>query len=84
MLQRKAIQMLNQANYYETSNEFIKLNTLKFDYLVDFRTALIMCKAHHNLLPHCIQKLFETRECDYELWEICTFKETDGRTKIDV
>ncbi len=57
----------SRAQYYQPTNAlFIKLKTLKFDDLVDLRTALIMHKAHNNLLPYCIQKLFVIRESQYE------------------
>ncbi len=58
------------------------LNTLKSDGLVDLKTALTMYKAHPNLLPHCIQELFETIESNYKLREMRMFKKTGGGTNI--
>lgn len=51
MLQRKAIRIVNQADYYEPSNPlFIRLYTLKLEDLVNLNTAVIVYKAHTSMM----------------------------------
>ena len=46
---------------------FSQLNALKFMDMVKFKTAQIMSKARHNILPGNIQKMFSDGEGDYNL-----------------
>lgn len=67
-LSYKAIRIMNRSHFLEPTNAlFINFNTLKFYDLVEFKMAQIMYKAHNNL--HCCstQRLFETRESQYDL-----------------
>ena len=62
------------------TNFFIKLNTLKFRDLVDFKTVQIMYKAENKLLPNNIQKLFQKRENEHSLRGLSVFKQPLVRT----
>jgi hypothetical protein len=42
-----------------TNNLFLELQLLKCVDLVNFKTAIIMYKANHKLLPYNLQQLFE-------------------------
>ncbi|KAK0146590.1 putative RNA-directed DNA polymerase from transposon BS [Merluccius polli] len=68
IMQKKAIRMVNNAGYHDHTNRlFLNLNTLKFFDLVDFKTAQIIYKARHNMLPGNIQKRFKDRDGRYDL-----------------
>lgn len=82
-LQKRAIRIINHSSYIQPTNPlFIKLNTLKFHDLVEFKTAQIMYKAYNNQLCHSIQKLFKIREGCYRLRGTSVFQKTRTRTNI--
>ena len=63
ILQKRVIRTIKKVDYYEPTNPlFINLFTLKFWDIVDLQTLLILYKAHNNLLPTCLQSLFEIKE----------------------
>ncbi len=75
ILQKRAIRIVNKTTYRETTNPlFIKLKALKFNDLVDFKTAQIMYKAKNKLLPSSIQELFKFQENRYSLRGTNQFK----------
>jgi hypothetical protein len=81
LLQKKAIRIINHANYCATTNPlFIKLHALKFEDLAVLRTAVVMYKAHHRTLPHCIQELFGARDGHYQLRGAHMFRSAGART----
>lgn len=83
LLQKKAIRIVNQKDYYAATNLlFTNLRTLKLVDRINLHTLIIMHKANNNQLPHCIQKLFEPRESQYNLRGICMFNKTKTRTHI--
>ena len=80
ILQKRAIRMINRAEYREPTNPlFIKLDTLKFKDIVDLQTLTILYKAHHNLLPLCSQDLFRIKETKYELRNTGSFVNKKAR-----
>ena len=59
VLQKKAIRIVDQVPYKSHTNEiFKKYRLLKFQDIVKVITCLIMYKAKHNLLPHCLNNIF--------------------------
>lgn len=83
MLQKKAIRIINFANYYAPTNPlFIKQNTLKFHDLVDFNTAVMMYKAHNLKLPHSVQDLFKLKENRYSFRDSGNFYKPKARTNL--
>lgn len=83
LLQKKAIRIATQSDYHAPSNPlFIKLNTLKFQEIVELNTAIVMYKAHNHLLPCCIQELFRPRESRYNLRGIAIYEKTHARVNI--
>ena len=83
LLQKKAIRIANHSDYLAPTNPlFIKLNTLKFQDIVDLNTAIMMYKAHNHLLPCCVQELFRPRESKYNLRGTAIFKQSHWRVNI--
>ncbi len=83
LLQKRAIRIINRADYREPTNKlFINSQALKFSELVDFKISLLMCKAYNNLLPDCIQKLFQKRQYEYELRGSCMSTKTKSRINV--
>ena len=81
IMQKKAIRIVNNVGYYEHTNAlFLKLKTLKFFDLVDLKTAQIIYKARHNMLPSNIQNRFRDRDGRYELRGELNFKEIGAST----
>ena len=79
--QKRAIRIIKKVDYYEPTNAlFINLYTLKFWDIVNLQTLLILYKAHNNLLPASIQRLFETKETKYELRNAAMFEPNRART----
>ena len=63
ILQKRAIRLLNCADYYAHTNPlFTKNQILKFTDLVDLNTSLVVFKARNHLLPANIQCLFNERD----------------------
>ena len=50
--------------------------------MADLNTALIMYKAYHNQLPHCMQELFKERDTEYELRGTGVLKRSNARINI--
>lgn len=82
MLQKKALRIVKQSDYYAPTNVFINLRALKFVDLVDLYTAQIMYKVYKNLVPNCVQRLFVIRESQYKLRGMYMFKKVRARTNI--
>ena len=83
ILQKKAIRIVNQAEYYASTNPlFLNNCTLKFDDIVKLNTAAIMYKAHNKSLPPSMQELFQPRESRYELRGTAIFRNKFARTNI--
>ena len=81
ILQKRVIRIIKRAAFREPTNPlFIDLQTLKFWELVKLQTLLILYKAHNNLLPYCLQKLFQVKETKYELRNADTFASAFART----
>ncbi len=67
-MQKKAMRIVSNVGYNAQTNDlFLKLQTLKFMDIVDFKTTQIIYKAKKNLLPNNIQKWFKERESGYNL-----------------
>ena len=82
-MQKKAIRLINNVGYHDHTNElFLKSLTLKFFDLVNFRTAQIIYKARHKLLPGNIQKRFRERDGRYELRGVLNFKQLRAGTTL--
>ena len=80
LLQKKAIRIICKSDYYAPTNPlFIELKILKLADLVELNTALVMYKAHNNLLPCCIQELFQPRENQYNLRGTAILKRNKAR-----
>ncbi|HAX73374.1 MAG TPA: hypothetical protein DCY20_07610 [Firmicutes bacterium] len=83
MLQKRAIRIIKNFDYYEPTNKlFNKLHALKFVDLVDFYTAQVMYKVYNNVLPNCIQRLFTIRGSQYKLRGLCMFNKIRAKTNI--
>lgn len=81
MLQKRAIRIIKHVDYHEPTNQlFSNLNALKFFDLVNFYTVQTMYKVYSNLLPNCIQRLFEIRESQYGIRGMHMFKKIRVRT----
>ena len=82
-LQKRAIRIINNVGYLEhTHSLFLKSHTLKFTDLVTFKTAQIMYRARHNLLPRKWQTLFIDREGGYNLRGNLHLKQLKVRTSV--
>jgi len=82
-MQKRAIRIVNNVGYLEhTTALFIKSHTLKFRNLVQFKTAQVLYKAKHNLLPGNIQKIFRDREGEYDLRGGWNFKQPIVHTTL--
>ena len=82
-LQKRAIRIIKKADYREPTNAlFINLYTLKFLDIVNLQTLLILFKAHNNLLPSGLQRLFVIKDTNYELRNTGMFETTWARTNI--
>ena len=76
IMQKKAIRLINKVGYRDHTNVlFLNTKTLKFFDMVDFKTAQIMYKARHKMLPANVQKRFRERDGRYELRGELNFKE---------
>lgn len=74
ILQKSAIRTISNVEYRQPNHQlFIKLKTLKFRDLVDFKTAQIMYNIIHQV-PHSIQGLFWLRDSKYGLRGICMYR----------
>lgn len=68
ILQKRAIRIINKTDYYHPTNKlFINSNLLKFNDLVEFNIAKIMFKVINNIVPDCVQNLFQMRSTHYDL-----------------
>ena len=80
LLQKKALRIVSKAEYLAPTNPlFIEFQTLKLQDLVDLSTATLMYKAHNQLLPTCVQELFQPRESHYELRGTAIFQQNNAR-----
>ncbi len=61
---------------------FLKSHTLKFNDLVEFKTAQIVYKAKNKLLPGNIQQLFTDRHGCYNLRGALNMRQQNARTKL--
>ncbi len=61
---------------------FLKSHTLKFNDLVEFKTAQIVYKAKNKLLPGNIQQLFTDRQGCYNLRGALNMRQLNARTKL--
>ena len=81
LLQKRAIRIIKKAAFFEPTNAlFINLYTLKFWDIVSCQTLLFLYRANHNLLPSCLQKLFQSKENKYELRNKGMFEPNWART----
>lgn len=68
IIQKRAIRLINNAGYRDHTNAlFIKMQAIKFQDLVTFKTAQIIYKVRNKMLPKEISKLFIEREGGYNL-----------------
>ncbi len=75
------MRFINKVGYNHPPNQlFINANELKFKDLVDFKTAQLMFKINNNLLPDCIQKMFNLRQSHYSLRGMCIYSKSKIRT----
>ena len=82
-LRKRAIRVINNVGYLEHTNVlFLKSHILKFIDLVTFKTAQIMYRARHNLLPRKLKTLFVDREGGYNLRGNLHFKQLKVRTTL--
>ena len=80
ILQKKAIRLVNQTDYYASTNPLFYTNrTLKIEDLAKLNIGAIMYKAHNRSLPIQMQELFEQRQCRYELRGTAIFKNAFAR-----
>ena len=85
ILQKRAVRVITKSKHREPSNGlFIKLRTLKFKDLVNYKIALIMYKVYNNLLPVIILNMFKKRECIYEFRGKCMMEKIKTRTNTKV
>lgn len=83
ILQKRAIRIINRADYRDSTNTFfINLQTLKFNDLVDYKTAQIMYKVNNNMLPDGVQRMFQTRTSRYELRGTYVYTKAKVRTNV--
>ena len=82
-IQKKAIRIVNDAGYLDhTTPLFIKCKALKFADIVQLKTAQIVFRARHNLLPENLQTLFQNRDGRYELRRAMNFKHPRARINV--
>lgn len=60
----------------------INLFALKCFDLVDYKNIPIIYQVHKNQLPDCIQRLFDTKESQYELRGLGRFEKPRAWTNI--
>ena len=65
-----------------TNMLFYDLHILKLPDVVKLKTAIIMIKAFHNLLPVNVQQLFSIYESAYTTRQNCNFKHYYSRTTL--
>lgn len=83
ILQKKAMRIIYKRNYREHTNGlFIMSKCLKIHELVEYKTVLMVYKAHVNSLPHNLQNRYQTRESNYELRRTNVFKHKFARTNF--
>ena len=57
--QKKVIRLICNAKYLDhTTALFQNMNILRLDQIITFKTALVMFKAYHSLLPKPLQNRF--------------------------
>ena len=75
MLQKRVIRLICGATRMDHTNMlFYGQHILKLPDVVKCKTAIIMFKAFHNLLPVNIQQLFSIYESAYTTRQNCHFK----------
>lgn len=83
LLQKKAVQIINQASFYASTNPiFAFLKLQKSHDIVDLNTLVVMYKAYKYSLPPYLQKMFNHRVSRYNLRGTCLFKKSYARTHI--
>ncbi len=82
-LQKRAIRIINKADYRETTNPlFIKSHSLKFVDMVYSKTVEIVFRVKNKSLPNCILNRFVLRENNYNLRGLCVYKISKARTCV--
>ena len=83
VLQKRVVRLICGARRLDHTNPLFKqLGILKFVYLVKFKTSIIMFKAYHNVLPDCLQKMFNLRVQIYDTRQKCTFSVHRAHTNV--
>uniref|UniRef100_A0A669CB82 Reverse transcriptase domain-containing protein n=1 Tax=Oreochromis niloticus TaxID=8128 RepID=A0A669CB82_ORENI len=83
IIQKRAIRLINNVGYRDHTNAlFVKMKAIKFQDLVEFKTAQIMYKVRNKLLPKEICKLFIEREGGYNLRGKWNLKIQSARTTL--
>lgn len=83
IIQKRAIRLINNAGYRDDTNGlFFKMQAIKFQDLVEFKTAQIIYKARKKMLPKEICKLFIEREGGYNLRGKWNLKIQSARTTL--
>ena len=83
VLQKRVIRLICGAKRLDHTNVlFYNVHILKIPDLVKLKTAIIMFKAYHYILPMNVQKLFRIHESRYSSRHKCQFKQICVRTNL--
>ena len=84
LLQKRAVRIIENVNrLHNTHLLFLKLKVIKFYDLIEYKTAIIMCKAKHEVLPENIQKLFRIeKHPNYNSRQVGQFSVNRHRTSL--
>ena len=82
MLDKCPIAETTSYGMEHTNMLFYDQHILKLPDVVKLKTAIIMCKAFHNLLPVNVQQFFSIYESAYTTRHNCNFKHYDSRTTL--
>ena len=83
ILHKRVIRLLCGAKRLDhTTMLFYNLHILKVPDIVELKTAIIMFKAFHNLLPLNVQQFFSIYESVYSTRQECNFIQKYARTSL--
>ena len=83
LLQKRVTRLICGAKRLDHTNLlFHNVHILKLPDLVKLKTAIIMFKAYHYILPMNVQKLFKIHDSRYSSRYKCQFKQIYVRTNL--
>ena len=83
VLHKRVVCLVCGAKRLERTNALFKQRRiLKFEDLVQFKTAIIMYKAYHNALPNSLQNMFQLYVSTHGTRQRVAFRSHRVRTNI--